>query len=88
MLDDKANQNRAAKALAPLGFTSPAKLREEYPPFGDDVYCLCFVTLRTTEQYGTTNNVQRFVPCPAPESATAANPFAVDLGGEKEGGKS
>ena len=85
---DADGMHRAKTALAPLGLTSSAKLQEEYPPFGEDVYCQCLVTVKTTEQYGTTNDVQRFTPCPAPVSATVANPFAVDLSETKEGSKS
>jgi len=97
VLDTAAGMNRAKTALAPLGLTSSAKLREEYPPFGEDTFCLCLVTVKITPQFGTTNDVQRFKPCPVPDApasgiappATApvpANPFALPLEDKKEGG--
>ena len=38
LLDDAAGMNRAKAALAPLGITTVAQLREVYPPYGQDVY--------------------------------------------------
>ena len=85
--------NRAKAALAPLGLTTSAKLREEYPPFGEEVFCLCLVTLKTTTQYGTSNDVQRFKPCPPPVAPASGstgpappNPFAVPPDDQLEGG--
>lgn len=88
-LDDAAGMNRAKAALAPLGITTATHLREPYPPFGKEVYCQAVVTLRAaTGQYGESNDVQRFAPCPAPASVAPAvpNPFAVPLNDTKEGG--
>jgi hypothetical protein len=71
VLADRAGFERAKNALAPFGITTSAHLRDSFPPFGSEVYCKAVVTLRAaTGQYGPSNDVERFTPCPPPASSS------------------
>ena len=69
--DDAAADNRAKKALAPLGLTGKVALHAAYPPIGRDVYVKAMVTLKNDPQRGPSNDVERFEPCPPPAGAVA-----------------
>ena len=86
-LADAAGQNRAKKALAPLGLLTGDDLRRPFPPLGKDVFVRALVTVRNDPQYGETNDVERFESCDPPVGfAPMVNPFAAPLPTAGEGG--
>ena len=89
LLTDQSGFNRLKATSSPFGLVTSAHLRECYPPRGREVYAQCLITHKDEGPYGPSNDVQRFEPCLAPETAkqVVLNPFAVSFD-ETEGSNS
>jgi hypothetical protein len=91
MLDDTAAQARARTMLSPLGLDSAEALRRPFPEPGKPIYVKALVTIQPERNgYPESNTVERFVPIDPPDNldptTMPANPFAVPLDGQGEGG--
>ena len=70
--------NYAKKMLAPLGLKTAADLRKKpFPEAGRVIAVSVLVTVREDPQFGTRNDVERFVV--TDDRTAPANPNAVDL---------